>query len=82
MIRGLPIHDWIIRAGHLVDARQVRLRRPERVHDLPSGARLLIPRSQADEAPPDSGQKAMHRGEPTDTRPGGLLRGPRLDATA
>ncbi len=67
---------------NLFDASQVGLQRPEMVHDLPSGARRLIQRSRGYEATLVSGQIVMHRGEPTEARPGRLLRGPRSVAAA
>ena len=50
--------------------------RPEMVHDLPSGARRLIQRARGDEATLVAGQIVMHRGEPTDARPGSSARTP------
>ena len=60
---------------NLFDAANVQLRRPEMAHDLPSGARRLIQKSDGYIATLVSGQIVMDQGRPTEARPGSLIRG-------
>jgi N-acyl-D-aspartate/D-glutamate deacylase len=67
---------------NLIDADALRLRRPERVDDLPGGAGRLIQRSDGYVATLVSGEVVVHDGELTDARPGRLVRAGRAVASA
>ena len=60
---------------NVIDLDNVALELPEMVHDLPAGARRLMQRARGYEATLVSGQVIMQGGEPTDARPGRLIRG-------
>jgi N-acyl-D-aspartate/D-glutamate deacylase len=60
---------------NLVDFDEVRLHAPELVHDLPSGARRFIQRSDGWVATVKRGEVIMRDGDDQGARPGGLLRG-------
>ena len=62
---------------NLIDLDGLRLRRPERVTDLPAGAGRLVQRSEGYRATLVAGEVVVDDGELTDARPGGLVRGPR-----
>ena len=62
---------------NVIDPERIELRRPEMAYDLPGGARRLLQRSDGYRATLVSGEVIMQDGEPTDARPGRLLRGER-----
>ncbi len=62
---------------NIIDLERLALRRPEMAFDLPAGARRLLQRADGYVASIVSGEVVMREGEPTDARPGKLLRGPR-----
>lgn len=62
---------------NVVDMDRVGLRRPEMVHDLPAGAGRMLQRSTGYVATIVTGEVVVEDGEPTDARPGRLIRGPR-----
>jgi N-acyl-D-amino-acid deacylase len=62
---------------NVIDADNIRLHRPELVHDLPGGARRLIQRAEGYEYTVKSGQVTFDHGESTGAHPGALLRGAR-----
>ncbi len=61
---------------NLIDIDNVRLQPPRMAHDLPGGGRRLLQRAEGYEATVVAGEVVLQRGEPTDARPGRLLRGP------
>jgi N-acyl-D-aspartate/D-glutamate deacylase len=67
---------------NLVDLDNLGLHYPEQVRDLPGGAGRLIQRSDGYVETLVLGQTIVADGELTDSRPGGLVRGPRPMATA
>ena len=60
---------------NLIDIDRLALRRPEMAFDLPGGARRLLQKADGYHATVVSGEVVMRDGEPTDARPGRLLRG-------
>ena len=60
---------------NVIDLDSVQLKLPEMVHDLPQGGRRLIQRADGYRATVVSGEVVMRDGEPTDARPGRLVRG-------
>jgi N-acyl-D-aspartate/D-glutamate deacylase len=60
---------------NLIDPDTLQLRRPEMAFDLPGGARRLLQRADGYAATLVSGEVVMQNAEPTDARPGRLLRG-------
>jgi N-acyl-D-aspartate/D-glutamate deacylase len=60
---------------NLIDFDELTLRRPEMAFDLPGGARRLLQRADGYAATVVSGEVVMENGEPTDARPGRLVRG-------
>jgi N-acyl-D-aspartate/D-glutamate deacylase len=60
---------------NVIDMDAIQLKLPEMVYDLPDGARRLIQRSEGYRATIVSGEVVMRDGEPTDARPGKLIRG-------
>ena len=60
---------------NLIDPERIELRRPEMAYDLPGGARRLLQRADGYCATIVSGEVVMQDGEPTEARPGRLLRG-------
>ena len=60
---------------NLIDPERIELRRPEMAYDLPGGARRLLHRADGYCATIVSGEVVMQDGEPTESRPGRLLRG-------
>lgn len=60
---------------NIIDPEKVQLRRPEMAHDLPSGARRLLQRADGYCATLVSGEVVMQDGNPTEARPGRLIRG-------
>ena len=67
---------------NLIDLDNLGLHYPEQVRDLPGGAGRLIQRSNGYVETLVLGQTIVADGELTDSRPGGLVRGPRPMATA
>ena len=67
---------------NLIDLDNLALHYPEQVRDLPGGAGRLIQRSDGYVETLVLGQTIVADGELTDSRPGGLVRGPRPMATA
>ncbi len=61
---------------NLIDLDRLTLRRPRMVHDLPAGARRLLQEADGYVATLVGGEVVMHQGEPTDARPGRVVRGP------
>ena len=61
---------------NLIDLERVALRPPEMVFDLPAGGRRLVQRAEGYVATLVSGEVVMRNGQPTDARPGRLIRGP------
>jgi N-acyl-D-aspartate/D-glutamate deacylase len=71
-----------IAPGHLADLNVIdfpglQLRRPEMAYDLPGGARRLIQKADGYVTTIKRGLPTYLKGEATDARPGGLLRGAR-----
>jgi N-acyl-D-aspartate/D-glutamate deacylase len=62
---------------NVIDFDNLALLRPEMAFDLPGGARRLLQKSRGYDATIVSGEIVMQGGEPTDARPGRLLRGSR-----
>ncbi len=62
---------------NLIDADRVALRPPEMVFDLPAGGRRFVQRASGYAATLVAGEVVMRDGEPTDARPGRLVRGMR-----
>ncbi len=62
---------------NVIDFENLTLHRPEMVADLPGGARRLLQRADGYLATIKRGQTTFVKGEPTDARPGKLLRGAR-----
>ncbi len=62
---------------NLIDANRVALRPPEMVFDLPAGGRRFVQRAYGYAATLVAGEVVMRDGEPTDARPGRLVRGMR-----
>jgi N-acyl-D-aspartate/D-glutamate deacylase len=60
---------------NVIDPERIELRRPEMAYDLPGGARRLLQRADGYDCTLVSGEVVMQGGEPTDARPGRLLRG-------
>ena len=60
---------------NVIDLDSVQLKPPEMAYDLPKGARRLIQRAEGYRATIVSGQVILRDGEPTDARPGRLIRG-------
>ena len=60
---------------NVIDYDNLSLRRPEMVFDLPGGARRLLQKSRGYDATIVSGEVVMQGGEPTEARPGQLIRG-------
>ncbi len=61
---------------NVIDFEGLRLRLPEMVHDLPSGARRFIQRAEGYDATIVSGAVVQRNGDDTGERPGRLIRGP------
>jgi N-acyl-D-aspartate/D-glutamate deacylase len=59
---------------NLIDYDRLALRKPERVSDLPGGAGRLLQRSTGYVATIVAGEVTVAHGEPTDARPGRLVR--------
>ncbi len=69
-----------LRAGfkadlNLIDMERLQLRLPEMVFDLPDAARRLVQRADGYVATLVAGEVVMRDGQPTDARPGALVRG-------
>jgi len=60
---------------NVIDFDRLELPRPRMAFDLPGGARRLLQRSSGYDATIVGGEVVMDHGEPTDARPGRLLRG-------
>jgi N-acyl-D-aspartate/D-glutamate deacylase len=60
---------------NVVDFDNLRLHKPEIVHDLPAGGRRLLQRAEGWEHTVVVGRETYHRGEATDELPGRLIRG-------
>jgi N-acyl-D-aspartate/D-glutamate deacylase len=60
---------------NVVDFDNLRLHKPEIVHDLPAGGRRLLQRADGWEHTVVAGLETHHRGEATDALPGRLIRG-------
>jgi N-acyl-D-aspartate/D-glutamate deacylase len=60
---------------NVVDFENLRLHKPEIVHDLPAGGRRLLQRAEGWEHTVVAGRETYHRGEATDELPGRLIRG-------
>ena len=60
---------------NVIDFEGLQLRRPEMAYDLPGGARRLIQKADGYVTTVKGGQPTYLKGEATDARPGGLLRG-------
>ena len=67
---------------NLIDFDALTLRRPRMAHDLPGGARRLLQAAQGYVATLLRGEVVVQDGEPTEARPGGLVRGPQPAPTA
>jgi N-acyl-D-amino-acid deacylase len=66
---------------NVIDYDNLRVHQPQIVHDLPGGAKRLIQRADGYVATIVSGQVVMRNGEPTDARPGRVVRGEQLAPT-
>jgi N-acyl-D-aspartate/D-glutamate deacylase len=62
---------------NVIDFEGLQLRRPEMAYDLPGDARRLIQKADGYVTTIKNGRPTYVRGESTDARPGGLLRGAR-----
>ncbi len=62
---------------NLIDFDRLQLHAPEMVFDLPSDARRFVQRAEGYVATLVSGEVVMRAGEPTEARPGALVRGAR-----
>ena len=62
---------------NLIDFDRLQLHAPEMVFDLPSDARRFVQRAEGYVATLVSGEVVMRAGEPTEARPGALVRGSR-----
>jgi N-acyl-D-aspartate/D-glutamate deacylase len=62
---------------NVIDHANLRLHRPELVHDLPGGARRLVQHADGYVATVNAGQVVVEAGEGTGATPGVLLRGAR-----
>ena len=60
---------------NVLDFDNLRLHKPEIVHDLPAGGRRLLQRAEGWEHTVVAGRETYHRGEATDELPGRLVRG-------
>jgi N-acyl-D-aspartate/D-glutamate deacylase len=79
------MHDLVIRSGTIVDDSDefnridfdaLALQWTDMALDLPGGARYLLRRADGYRATIVRGEVVMRDGEPTDARPGRLVRGP------
>jgi N-acyl-D-aspartate/D-glutamate deacylase len=64
---------------NVIDYDELKLGAPELVFDLPAGGRRLVQRASGYEMTICAGEIVMENGEPTDARPGILIRGPQAD---
>jgi N-acyl-D-aspartate/D-glutamate deacylase len=60
---------------NVIDFDNLRLHKPDIVHDLPAGGRRLLQRADGWEHTVVAGRETYHRGEATDELPGRLIRG-------
>jgi N-acyl-D-aspartate/D-glutamate deacylase len=60
---------------NLIDLENLTLHSPEMVHDLPAGGRRLLQTASGYVATLLSGEVTLEHGEPTEARPGRLVRG-------
>ncbi|MEE2674515.1 MAG: amidohydrolase family protein [Myxococcota bacterium] len=60
---------------NVIDLDAVQLKLPEMVYDLPQGARRLIQQAEGYRATIVAGEVILRDGQPTDARPGRLVRG-------
>ena len=78
------MHDrGVLAAGYkadlnVIDYDNLRVHQPQIVHDLPGGAKRLIQRADGYVATIVSGEIVMRNGEPTEARPGRVVRGEQL----
>jgi N-acyl-D-amino-acid deacylase len=63
---------------NVIDYDNLRVHQPQIVHDLPGGAKRLIQRADGYVATIVSGEVVMRNGEPTEARPGRVVRGEQL----
>jgi N-acyl-D-aspartate/D-glutamate deacylase len=66
----------------LIDIENLRLERPELVHDLPAGGRRLLQNAQGYVWTMKRGEITMREGRPTGARPGQLVRGSQNSTSA
>ncbi len=64
---------------NVIDMDAIQLKLPQMVYDLPLRGRRLIQRAEGYRATIVSGEIIMRDGEPTEARPGRLVRGPQRD---
>jgi N-acyl-D-amino-acid deacylase len=82
--RLFGMHDrGVLAAGYkadlnVIDYDNLRVHQPQIVHDLPGGAKRLIQRADGYVATIVSGEVVMRNGEPTEARPGRVVRGAQL----
>jgi N-acyl-D-amino-acid deacylase len=82
--RLFGMHDrGVLAAGfkadiNVIDYDNLRVHQPQIVHDLPGGAKRLIQRADGYVATIVSGEVVMRNGEPTEARPGRVVRGEQL----
>jgi N-acyl-D-aspartate/D-glutamate deacylase len=62
---------------NLIDFDALAIGAPEMLHDLPAGGKRLVQRASGYRATLVAGEVVMRDGEPTDARPGRLVRGAR-----
>jgi N-acyl-D-aspartate/D-glutamate deacylase len=60
---------------NVIDFDNLRLRKPEIVHDLPAGGRRFLQRADGWVSTIVAGEETYHQGEPTGALPGRLIRG-------
>jgi N-acyl-D-aspartate/D-glutamate deacylase len=66
---------------NIIDYDKLSLDAPKMAYDLPAGGRRLVQRAEGYEMTICAGEVIMKQGEPTDARPGTLVRGPQPDQT-
>jgi N-acyl-D-aspartate/D-glutamate deacylase len=72
--RGL-ISKGMLADVNIIDFDKLHLFRPEAIFDLPTGGKRLVQQVEGYDYTIKSGQVTFERGEPTGSRPGGLVRG-------
>jgi len=74
--RGHLLHGYVGDVN-VIDHPRLQLRRPELAHDPPGGAKRLVQQVDGYVCSVKPGEVILQWGDPTDARPGRLLRGAR-----